>query len=121
VKDHSLGQCAMINDETIDVATHQARLAMGISAKHARTAALGRALVNRSAKWEKIHVRFSDLTRTSPPRLSRAKGVVEPGWLHHLAVPLLAAKRSLKIFHATLGWMVTVSPSRAPLRRTEQN
>ena len=87
----------MINDEAIDVATHQARLAMGISAKHARTAALGRALVNRSAECEKIHVRFADLTGTSRHVSAGPRAVVDPWWLHHLAVPLLAAKRSLKI------------------------
>jgi hypothetical protein len=41
--------------------------------------------------------RFADLTQTSRHVSAGPRAVVPPGWLNHLAVPLLAAKRSLKL------------------------
>jgi hypothetical protein len=50
-----------------------------------------------------------------------SRAVVRPGWLHRLAVPLPAAKGSLKLLPCDLGWMATVWLPRARVNRTEQN
>jgi hypothetical protein len=64
---------------------------------------------------------ITDLGRTLHEVGFVPRTVVPPGWLHRLAVPLPAAKGSLKLLPCDLGWMATVWLTRARVNRTEQN